>query len=193
MKKFLLSIISALLVCVAFVFAACAHKTEYDDKEVVKIETAYYGGYVTIDSHPTRTFDFEAGTVTDELILDETWMQILRDEYIKDPESFPEYEDIEAYGEFLQDKYNNPIQIATFSNEDAENLLEKIKSQGIYTWKDWYYGGNADDYPWSYVKITFSDGTVKRTDFYIDKPSNYKRIQKSFEKYLNADMMWSGS
>ena len=193
MKKFLLSLISVLLACVSFTFAACAPKTEYDDKEVVKIETAYYGGYVLIDSHPTRTFNFEAGTVTDELILDETWMQSLQDEYIRDPECFPEYENLEAYERYLQDTYNRPIQIADFSKEDAEKFLKKIKSQSIYTWKDKYDTGNVDDYSWSYVEITFSDGTVKRTDFYYDKPANYKRIRKSFEKYLGVDMMWNGS
>lgn len=189
MKKIFLSIILALLLCVSLALTACAPKTEYDDKVVVRIETAYYGGYVAIDSHPTRTFDFEAGTVTDELVLDDVWMQILLDEYIREPERFPEYENYEAYEGYLQDKYNNPIQIATFSNEDAENLLKKIKSQGIYTWKDEYVDYRADDLRWTYIKIIFSDGTEKRTDFYIDKPGNYKRIQKSFEKYLGVSMM----
>lgn len=193
MKKIFLSIILALLLCVSLALTACAPKTEYDDKVVVRIETAYYGGYVAIDSLPTRTFDFEAGTVTDELVLDDAWMQILLDNYIREPASFPEYENYDAYEEYLKDKYNNPIQIATFSNEDAESFLKKIKFQGIYTWKDRYDTGNVDDYSRSYVEITFSDGTVKRTDFYYDKPANYKRIQKSFKNYLNIEMMWNGS
>lgn len=193
MKRLLFSLLVVIMAGASFAFTACAHKTEYDNKEVVKIETSCYGGYVLIDSHPTRTFDFEAGTVTDELILDEIWMQSLQDEYIGDPSRFPEYESLEDYQNYLNGKYNNPQIISTFSEEDAAEFFKKIMSQGIYTWEDKYENHMVDDLREAYIKIIFSDGSVKKTDFYNKKPSNYKRIQKSFEKYLGVSIMWNGN
>lgn len=190
MKKFLLILTQVLLICALFAFVACAPKTEYDDKEVVKIETAYYGGYATIDSQLTRTFDFEAGTVTDERVLNDFWMQSLLDDYIREPERFSEYENYEAYEEYLQSTYNNPVQIATFSQKNAEMLLKKVKSQGIYTWEDRYVYSGITDCMWSYIKIIFSDGTMKRTDFYLEYPSNMTKIRNAFKEYFTADIMW---
>ena len=191
MKKFFLSLISVLLICVSFTVAACAPKTDYDNKKVVKIETFYQGGEVAIDTQPTRTFNFESGTVTDELVMSEIMIEIISNPEFHDPERYFEY--YNAYQDYLNGKYNHPQIVTMFSEEDGAKFLKDIKSKGVYTWKDRYENHNIDDLRSKYVEITFSDGTVKKTEFYNDAPNNYKRIQKSFEKYLGVSMMWNGS
>lgn len=190
MKKFLLSLISILLISVLLAFPACAHKTEYDDKKIVKIETSSCGGEVVVATQPKRTFDFESGTVTDELVMSEIMIEIISNPEFHDPERYFEY--YNAYQDYLNGKYNHPQIVSTFTEVDSAKILKDIKSKGIYNWKDRYENHNIDDLMWEYVEITFSDGTVKKTAFYNDAPNNYERIQKSFEKYLGVSMMWNG-
>lgn len=204
MKKSLFVIISAFALFFAFIFSSCTHNQEntyedeneteyeyeYEDINVAKIETAYYGGYVRINSYPTRTFDFTTGKVTDNLIVDKIWWEAVLNQYRKYPQNFPEYKNFEEYEAFAKSEYNNPKVVTRFSFNNAKNLLNEIESLGIYSWEDKYCDYKADDLRWSYIKIIFSDGTEKRTDFYISYPSNMIDIRNAFNKYLGVDIMW---
>lgn len=163
--------------------------TEYDDKEVLKIETSIYGGYTLYPSVSfNRTFDFNADTVTDERYIDykESTIELLLKWYNEDPVSG--YESAEDYEAYLQSYYNTPELFYTFSQEQAESLLKKIKSYGIYTWKENYIREAVADAAWHSVSITFKDGTVKTSRFYCEYPDNFNRIAEAFNENLSVGL-----
>lgn len=118
-----------------------------------------------------RTFDFEAGTVTDiwEADIDELPEEILPDEY--------------------RGRYNTPKAVTTFTGEQGESFLKKAKSFGFLAWKDRYEtddiicdGGHET------VTVTFADGTVKSTYIYFEYPPKYEEIKAAFCELLGADL-----
>ena len=85
--------------------------------------------------------------------------------------------------------YNNPKTVTTFEDEQEEKFIKKIKSLGIYTWKDRYVtdhgvsdGGNET------LKIYFTDGTVKTTYFYFKYPSTYDKVCEEFVANFGVGM-----
>ncbi|MDE6293121.1 MAG: hypothetical protein K2L88_00665 [Clostridiales bacterium] len=140
-------------------------ETEFDDMEISKIETAHWEGFAPFPGYYLRTFDFKHGTVSDTLVLD-----AYASDYIN---NIPREE---------ADKFNNPKQITTFTEEQAKTLYEKIKSLGFLAWGDEYItdeticdGGSES------VTVYFSDGTVKSTKIYFIDPPKYEEIRKAFE------------
>ena len=193
MKKKIVSAVCAL--SLAVMFGACTpQKTEYDNKTVLKIETYISGGEVTLYQVPTRTFDFEKGTVTDERILSDSELDRLLDEYSAHPEYFPEYESAESYQAYLDATYNHPEQISSFTAEQGETLLREIVSDGFYRWNDYYDEDEVSCGSVWYVTVSFADGTTKRTGFYLKHPKlhqglkNYEKIETAFMEYCGSEL-----
>ena len=161
----------------ALALAGCAPKTEYDDKELVKIEYHDTGGMRVWGINDYRVFDFEKNIVYDITIAEEEALQ----EMINRAE--------EGQIEEILQRYNNPKTIATFTEEQEEAFVTHVRKAGIYGWKDSYetdeviYDGGGFA-----LELTFSDGTVKRTDFSFKYPRNLKKIQSYFLSDLGADM-----
>lgn len=182
------------IISVAAVFTGCGKEaepiaTEFDDKEIAQIKTMYYGGYRLVDSRPIRIFDFTEGTVTDEVELDETAIEFLIERYNSNSQAHSVYESEDEYRAYLSDHYNNPAVTATFSSVQAEEFRNEARLKGFYGWKDSYISDMVDDEIWSSVTITFTDGTVKTTTFYMDFPKNYDKIGDVFKTKLGAAMM----
>lgn len=161
----------------ALALAGCAPKTEYDDKELVKIE--YHGGdgMGLWGINDYRVFDFEKNIVYDITIAEEEALQ----EMINRAE--------EGQIEEILQRYNNPKTVATFTEEQEEAFVAHIRKAGIYGWKDSYKTDEViDDGAGFSLELTFSDDSVKRTDFYYKYPRNLKKIQSYFLSDLGADM-----
>lgn len=184
--------------------------TEYDDKEILRIETSVRGSWESV--YYTRVFDFETGTVADEFEVDEDYIENRREWYAENPMRFPEYESAEAYEEYLTSHYNTPMQISTFDGEKAEEFMKKMISYGFYTWESYNYP--MMDGTGYYLDVYFTDGTVKTAKFYGVKPDwltssegnsfflynsgarkeymnkvqNYKKCNSAFKKYLGAEI-----
>lgn len=168
----------------------CTPKTEYDDKEIARIETSYYGGLVWVDARYTRTFDFTTRTVTDVCALEESWLDLLMDSYYHDPAAFPDYENAEAYEAHLRTQYNAPESVSSFSKEQGEDFLERVISLGFYTWEEVYQSEGIDDGSWQCIRIYFTDGTMKTTLLYYRYPKHYEAVKNTFSTYLGTGMFW---
>lgn len=162
-KRLLTTII--MLCSVMLIAVGCTPKTEYDDKEITKIETSWHYGMDAFPCEYTRTFDFAEGVVYDTWVTDSDLSELI--EYSPNLEA---------------DKFNNPKQIATFTEEQGTKLYEKIKSLGFLAWNDEYItdeiicdGGSES------VTVYFADGTVKSTKIYFIDPPKYEQIRKAFE------------
>lgn len=172
----------AFLLVLSFGLVACSDvkSTEYDDKEVQRIETRFTPGESTMNYNPTRTFDFAQGTVSDERVLFGS-IEFMLERYAENPEYFSEYATAEEYEEHLLSYYNSPEQISNFTAEEATALMEEIISYGFYNWKEYY---DEDDVTcggsW-WVKVTFTDGTVKQSGFYFKHPREHKALE-NFDK-----------
>lgn len=155
----------------AMLFCGCTPTTEYDDLVISKIETTCVEGMAPFPRKFVRTFDFETGTVTD------TWVANIND--------IPE-EDI---ANFDITQYNIPLPVTSFSEEQAQEFVQEVKSLGFYPWKDRYEtteiicdGGSES------VTIFFTDGTVKSTYFYFEYPKDYEKVTNAFQNYLGANL-----
>lgn len=184
--------------------------TEYDDKEILRIETSIQGSWDAVNY--TRVFDFETGIVTDEYEVSEYSLESWLERYTEVPERFPEYESAEEYEAYLTSHYNNPMQISTFDDEKVEEFMKKMISYGFYTWESYHYP--MTDGTGFYLNVYFTDGTVKPARFYGVKPDrlasskgnsfffynsgarkeymnkvqNYKKCNSAFKKYLGAEI-----
>lgn len=168
MKKFLIGVLSLII---AIAFCGCIPHTEYDDLEISKIESDRVEGFAPFPSRYMRTFDFETGEVTDN------WVANLND--------IPE-EDMENINIEL---INNPKLITTFSEENAQEFIKRVKSLGFYTWKDGYRTNDIIcDGGSEWVTVYFSDGTKKSTSIYFKYPPKYEKIMAAFEEYLGAKL-----
>lgn len=169
MKKFLSVLLLSIIV--AACFCGCAPKTVYDDMEISKIESFWTEGMMPFNRRFTRTFDFQTGTVTDNIIAD--------------------LEDISNFAQDEQDRYNNPTQVTAFTEENAQKFIAQAKSLGLYTWKDRYVTTGVDDGGDTSVTIYFSDGTIKSTYLYYEYPPKYEKVLSVFEQYLGASLYMS--
>ena len=167
MKRTLFCLIC--LLCVV-VFCGCAPKTEYDDKEVIKIETSWFEYMSGFWCELVRTYDFQTGEVID------TW--------VADAEEVEE--NVAPYN---IERYNNPKTVASFSEKDAKKFLKKEKSLGLYAWEEKYdYPVICDGGRVEKVTIFFSDGTTKTTKIFFYEAPNYDEIKKAFEDYFGVTM-----
>lgn len=168
MKKIFISL---LCLFVVIAFCGCIPHTEYDDLEISKIESGWIEGFGPFPRRFVRTFDFTSGEVTD------TWVT--------------DFEDIsEEQWQFIDiEKYNNPELVTTFSEENAQEFIKRVKSLGFYTWKESYKTNDIIcDGGSECVTVYFSDGTKKSTSIYFKDPPNYTKILSAFEDYLGAKL-----
>ena len=171
-KKFLLVAIGMIL-C-----TSCGPKeTKYDKLEISKIESIWREGFGLLPCDFTRTVDFENNTVFDTKVGNLEYVKL--DQMVENG-SLTEEE---------KNTYNNPKTVTTFEDEQEEKFIKKIKSLGIYTWKDRYVtdhgvsdGGNET------LKIYFTDGTVKTTYFYFKYPSTYDKVCEAFVANFGVGM-----
>lgn len=150
----------------------CVPKTEYDDKEIVKIETTLVEGFAPFPRAFLQTFDLQAGQVTATMAAD--------------PKDFPEFLSDEERA-----RYNSPCLIQTFDDEQAAKLLARIKSLGFLAWQDRYVTTDLiDDGDSQTVAVYFADGTSKSTYIFFENPPKYKKIQSAFEEYLGVKLYY---
>lgn len=164
-----------LLFCmVLFAMAGCTHETELADMEITKIETSWREGFAPFAGSYVRTFDFKKGKVYDTLVTD------------KDISEIPSHLGLTAKD------LNNPKQIATFTQEQAETLYEYIKSLGFFAWEEKYVTSDiVNDAGDSRVSVCFPNGTVKSTKIYCEYPPNYSEIRDAFEEYLGVNFYYN--
>ena len=149
--------------------------TKYDNLEISKIESFWTEGFGPFYRKFTRTFDFNTNTVFDTIVVDQGHL-----------------DDLLEIGEIKEDQkhlYNNPVTITSFDEEQEKKFVKKVKSLGLYTWKDRYVtkesivdGGSKT------ITIYFTDGTSKSTYFFYKYPSNYNKVSDAFENYLGANL-----
>ncbi|MBD5131828.1 MAG: hypothetical protein HDT28_04445 [Clostridiales bacterium] len=168
MKKYL--IMPLLLYIALSVIVGCTPKTEYDDLEIIKIETSWHEGFAPFSGEYVRTFDFKNGSVYDTLATDADISEIL-----------------EHTPGLTAEDLNTPKLVSTFTEEQASKLYDKIKSLGFLAWKDKYIsddqicdGGSES------VTVYFADGTEKHTRIYFKDPPKYDKIREAFEEYLGV-------
>lgn len=161
-----------LLLCVVFfAMTGCTQETEFDDMEITKIETSREEGLAPFSGYYLRTFDFKKGKVLDTLVTDQNISEIL-----------------EYTTAFTADDFNNPKQVATFTQEQAIELYEEIKSLGFLIWEDSYVTDDIiDDGGSARVCVYFADGTVKSTSIYFKYPPNYDKIRNAFEEHFGVN------
>lgn len=138
--------------------------------------------------NPVRTFDFESGTIVDTPTMSDSEIQRLIGFYNDNPAKYPDYASAEVYEAFLHAYYNTPQKVGIFTKEQADDLLKKVISLGIYTWKDEYKEVSYTCGSWQYMKIFFTDGTVKTTAFYDLHPKDYTEIQDAFREHFHTEL-----
>ncbi|MDE5868251.1 MAG: hypothetical protein K2H02_04835 [Anaeroplasmataceae bacterium] len=187
-KKLLIQLFLFVIVIMLMVGCTSKTKTEYDDKQVAKIETRLYNGEGIV-GYRMRLFDFQTGNVTDEAVISDIEFDFLLQLYMEDPSSYPEYkyENIEQYKEYLLANYNVPVKVAEFSKEDFNEFVCAAKSFGIYTWQESYVDDGICDATSKYIIITFADGTTKTTHCYQKYPKNFNKVEEAFKDYLSAN------
>lgn len=184
----LLRLILALL-CLG-IFTSCVETTEYDYKELTRIETITREGFVYIPVDYVRTFDFEALTITDEERTFEDAIEVLKENYFGNEFLQKYYETYEEYVQYLEERYNHPKLIKNITEEEKEKFIASIIHAGIYTWKEAYetdeviHDGAGFD-----IILYFSDGTIKKTYFYYKYPNNFNTIENAF-KILDVSMVF---
>ena len=189
MKKILFGIVAALLLCVSIVFTACG-RTDYDDLEVVKIETISRDFMSAYGEKFVREFDFEAGEVIDTTKVKADAFQWEIDYYKEYPEHLPEqYNSVEEFENALNERYNNPKVKAEFTEEQGEQLIKNIKKLGFYKWKDRYETKDmVDDGGDLTVNVYFADGTIKSTYFFLSGPKNFDKIKEEFVNIIGVSL-----
>lgn len=182
-----------LFFCFFSVFlVGCTPSTEFDEKTVIMIVVEATEGMTDVPYRNTRTFDFTAGTVTDDCVADvETLAEEFRqryEQYLEEYGEYPEDETPESYEEKLKERFNYPSVITDFTEEQGASLLEKVISNGIYTWEDRYETSDViHDGGSETITICFSDGTKKSTYFYFEYPKNYDKIETDFKEILKVE------
>lgn len=147
----------------------CTPKTEYDDKQIYKIETSWVEGMSLFRCDYVRTFDFQSNTVTDNWVAD-------LDSIAEEDSSLIDKE-----------RYNNPTVVVTFDDENGQALLKKLKSLGFLAWKDRYVTSDeVCDAGSEWVTVYFTDGTVKSTYIYCEDPPGYDKVQSEFKERLGV-------
>ena len=163
-RALLIAVISAILV---ITLCACgAHVAEYNGKEILRIETVYREGFASFPCEFVRTFDFQHGKVVDIRKADE------------------EYLDKENC-----EQYNRTEQIATFTEEQGQALIDKIGTLGFFDWEERYVTDSVIfDGAGSFINVYFADGTTKTTYIYFMDPPNYGEIKKAVEGAFGVTM-----
>lgn len=165
MKKFLIPFIALF---VAVFFYGCTPRPEFDNLEILKIESAWTEGFAPFPREFVRTFDFKTGRIIDTITADE--------------------KDIPAEE---ADRYNTPTAVAAFDEAQAQELIATVKSLGFYGWEDRYVTTDAIcDGGSQTVTVHFADGTVKSTYIYFEYPPNYEKICSSFVDCLGAKLYY---
>ena len=166
MKKVISLFFVAILAILTISLCACKPRTAtYEGKEILKIETVWREGFAPFPREFVRTFDFKHGKVIDTQKADEKYLD-------KDN----------------REEYNNPTNIATFTEEHGQKLLDKIGALGFFDWEERYatdevvYDGGSSD-----VYVYFADGTEKSTHIYFLDPPNYDEIRNAFEEAFGVN------
>lgn len=160
-----------------FSMAGCTSETEFEDMEITKIETLWNEGFAPFPRYFLRTFDFKKGKVYDTLVTDSDISEVL-----------------ENTSELKVEDYNNPKQIATFTQKQAVTLYEKIKSLGFLDWEDEYITDDViNDAGSKRISVSFPDGTVKSTSIYFEYPPNYNKICNAFKECLGVNFYFTAS
>ena len=170
MKKDIVGIVG---LSILMFISGCSNK--YDNLEISKIEAGWQDFLDSYVDDYLRTFDFNTNTVFDTIVVDQGHL-----------------DDLLEIGEIKEDQkhlYNNPVTITSFDEEQEKKFVKKVKSLGLYTWKDRYVtkesivdGGSKT------ITIYFTDGTSKSTYFFYKYPSNYNKVSDAFENYLGANL-----
>lgn len=171
MTKKLIVCVALLISCLFALLCGCVPKTEYDNKTIARIETSSVSFMPSPSyfKYELREIDFESGTVVD------TWVA-----YFTDAD-----EDQLQY--VNKEDYNNPKVVATFNSEQAAALYNKIKSLGFLAWKSEYaLDDPVADGGSNTITVYFTDGTVKSTCIFIEKPPRYDKIIAAFKEYLGV-------
>lgn len=179
-RKWFMPLLLIFIVVISCVGCTSEIKTEYDDKQVSKIETRMYNGEGFVGYH-VRLFDFQAGNVTDEAVVSDDEFDYLFRLYLNDPGGSPEYENAEQYREYLLANYNVSVKVAEFSQEDCNRFVSVAKSFGIYTWQESYVDDLICDATNQYIIITFVDGTTKTTRCYNKYPEDFEKVEAAFQ------------
>ena len=182
-KKLVISLLFVVIAVTSMV--GCTTKTEYDDRQVVKIETQMHNGEGFV-GYRMRLFNFESGTVMDKAVVSDIEFSYLLELYVYCPSDYSEYKSIEQYREYLLSCYNVPILVAEFSQEDCIGFVSAAQSFGIYTWQDNYIDNSICDATNQYVIITFADGTSKTTRCYNKYPQDFEKVETAFKDYFNV-------
>ena len=155
------------IIIALFTLTACSPRGEkYNGKEVIAIETVCSEGFAPFPREFVRTFDFQRGTVSDTWKADEEYLD-------KDNRK----------------QYNNPKEIATFTEEQGQALIDEIGALGFFDWEERYVTDETvDDAAGSYVKVLFADETAKTTYIYFMDPPNYSEIKEVIESTFGVTM-----
>ncbi|MBD5390471.1 hypothetical protein HDR67_00445 [bacterium] len=176
----------SLVVCFMFLLVGCnySQSTEYDEKELVKIEiitSNAFVDYFNSDSH-VRTFDLIQLKVTDERRLTLGEVEYLKEIYYEKPSLQKEYSTYEEYEQMIDSTYNQGKEIKQFTQDEKNAFIKAIVKNGIYTWKDSYVTDEIyHDAVGFNIHLYFSDGSKKSTHFYFKYPRNYKKIEGAFQ------------
>ncbi|MDE7161332.1 MAG: hypothetical protein K2N65_01085 [Anaeroplasmataceae bacterium] len=175
------------------IFTSCMQSTEYDNKDLVRIETITSEGFAFVPVHYVRTFDFEGFTITDEARTTDDALELLKKNYFGNEFLQKEYETYDSYVQYLEKRYNHPKRIKSVTEEEKEKFIAFIIQSGIYTWEEEYITDDIIcDGAGFNILLYFSDGTVKKTYFYYKYPNNYNTIKNAF-KYLDAGMFFEST
>ena len=167
MKKFFVVIACFFTLCLcACVPHEATYQTTYNSQEILKIETVWNEGFAPFRRDFVRTFDFQHGKVTD------TWKA---DEKDLDNE--------------IREQYNNPKNIATFTEEQGQTLIDTIGALGFFDWAEQY---KTDDVIYDAgthcVNVYFADGEKKSTLIYFLDPPHYAEIREAIENAFGVTM-----
>lgn len=159
MKKIiiLLSVIIIIAMSVVILFG-CVEKTEYDDKEIVSIHYYTTESFMPWQDH--KYYNFNDNTYSTKHIIAEGY---------EDPECNPAF--------FEREEYKV---IATFDDEQAKTLFNKIKKHGIYNFEKNYHNSDIMDGSSWHLTITFSDETTYESSGYMKYPKSAKTIDNDF-------------
>ena len=160
-------------------------ETDYDNKQVSKIETRLYNGEGFV-GYRMRLFDFESGTVTDKAVISESDFNYLLQLYIDYPIGYPEYDSTEQYREYLLSNYNVSVPVAEFSQEDGNEFISAAKSFGLCKWRESYIDEFICDATHEYIITTFTDGTTKTTHCYCEYPEGFDKVKEAFNDYFGV-------
>lgn len=168
MKKTVICLLS--LICLLSCVVTFGCTKQFDDKEILKIQTSWVEGFAPYPRSFERTFDFKTGKVYDTLATD-------FDANMLAPEGT------------VCVNYNSPKLVTTFSEQQADEFISEIKTLGMYSWKERYVTDDVIcDGGSSSVTVYFADGTEKNTYIYFKYPPKYDEIRKTFKEHLGTDM-----